>query len=146
MPSSKEASSTRRHAALLAAVLEHFTKNPPTIAGSELFFDRDVVYIADSGIASGVSTRVLLRKRSQFVVKTDTELQAIADRIGASLEYLRFSQVEIAGDCAVFEVELSVMTPARSPDYQRRCWKTRDAFVKRNGTWKFELGTPQDCR
>jgi hypothetical protein len=85
----------------------------------------------------------LPRRRSRLVVKTDDELQVIANRTGASLEYLQLSRADLAGDCATVDVTLHSIVKAA--DYPRRCWRTRNVYAKRGGTWQFELTAPQSC-
>jgi hypothetical protein len=86
---------------------------------------------------------VLPRRRSRLVVKTDDELQVIANRTGESLEYLQLSRADLAGDCATVDVTLHAIV--KEPDYPVRCWRTRNVYVKRGGTWQFELTAPQSC-
>jgi hypothetical protein len=130
----------RESTALVVATLDQLDRDPPSIPRSERLFDHDVVYISAPTLGSGAR---LPRRRSRLVVKTDDELQVIANRTGASLEYLQLSRADLAGDCATVDVTLHSIVKAA--DYPRRCWRTRNVYAKRGGTWQFELSAPQSC-
>lgn len=136
---------------VLASALDHFVADDSTLADSrsKVFVEKeigvrcttDLHCSLDAHVNSGAMPRSGLRS---YAVKSREDLQALADRTRKDVEHVRFSQVDIVGDCAIVEVGLSAMTPTGTWDHVRRCRHT-DLYEKRDGKWRFKLTAKQTC-
>lgn len=136
------AASQREIDHLIAAVLEHLMQDGVSIPTAEHFFDQKVIYI-DPRLddTTGVTARALPRR---FVAKRHYDMQEIADRTGKVIDYLRFTQADIAGDCAIVDAEVALVKPPDS-DAVWRCRGNKGLYVKRDGRWRFRLPAGHHC-
>ncbi|NVB80278.1 MAG: hypothetical protein HOV81_17930 [Kofleriaceae bacterium] len=132
--------------ALIATVLARFVESPSSLRGYNGLPGRGPVYVAaEIDAHTRVTGSALPRVAARPLVPVSTaQLQKLADLRRMPFAYVRIHEAEILGNCALVQVEATIMSPTSLEEHYCACHPV-DVYERREGAWHFSGSRDKMC-